>query len=72
MFLKKSLLFTTALALLMFAGQASAQLSLSLGDGGSATVSGEKARPLTVNVSQMGTPPRVISVSIFFDFIRNF
>ena len=40
MFLKKGLLFTTALALLMFAGQASAQLSLSLGEGGSATVSG--------------------------------
>ena len=53
MFLKKSLLFTTALALLMFAGQASAQLSLSLGEGGSATVTGAGTE-IAVNVSQMG------------------
>ena len=53
MFLKKSLFFTTALALLMFAGQASAQLSLSLGEGGSATVTGAGTE-IAVDVSQMG------------------
>ena len=66
MFLKKSLLFTTALALLMFAGQASAQLSLSLGEGGSATVSGSGTE-IAVDVSQMGVTAQVNSIEIVFD-----
>ena len=66
MFLKKSLLFTTALALLMFAGQASAQLSLSLGEGGSATVSGSGTE-IAVDVSQTGVTAQVNSIEIVFD-----
>ena len=66
MFLKKSLFFTTALALLMFAGQASAQLSLSLGEGGSATVTGAGTE-ITVNVSQMGVTASVNAIQVVFD-----
>ena len=66
MFLKKSLLFTTALALLMFVGQASAQVSLSLGEGGSATVSGAGTE-ITVNVSQMGVTQSVNAIQVVFD-----
>ena len=63
MFLKKSLLFTTALALLLFAGQASAQgVSLSLShvpgdDGTENMVSGPAVRPL-----QSGFPKQVLMV----------
>ncbi len=66
MFWKKSLLFTTALALLMFAGQASAQVSLSLGEGGSATVSGE-GTTITVDVSQMVVTQSVNAIQVVFD-----
>ena len=66
MFLKKSLLFTTALALLMFAGQASAQVSLSLGEGGSATVTGAGTE-IAVDVSQMGVAAEVNAIQIVFD-----
>ena len=66
MFLKKSLLFMTALALLMFAGQASAQLSLTLGEGGSTTVSGEGTE-ISVDVSQMGVTASVNAIQIIFD-----
>ena len=66
MFLKKSLLFMTALALLMFAGQASAQLSLTLGEGGSKTVSGEGTE-IAVDVSQMGVTASVNAIQIVFD-----
>ena len=67
MFLKKSLLFTTALALLMFAGQASAQqVSLSLGEGGSATVTGAGTE-IAVDVSQMGVTAEVRAIEIVFD-----
>ena len=66
MFLKKSLLFATALALLMFAGQASAQLSLSLGEGGSATVTGAGTE-IAVDVSQMGVDQSVQAIQIVFD-----
>ena len=66
MFLKKSLLFMTALALLMFAGQASAQLSLALGEGGSTTVSGAGTE-ISVDVSQMGVTASVNAIQIVFD-----
>ena len=66
MFLKKSLLFMTALALLMFAGQASAQVSLSLGEGGSSTVSGAGTE-IAVDVSQMGVTASVRAIEIVFD-----
>ncbi len=66
MFLKKSLLFMTALALLMFAGQASAQVSLALGEGGSTTVSGASTE-ITVDVSQMGVTASVNAIQIIFD-----
>ena len=66
MFLKKSLLFMTALALLMFAGQASAQLSLSLGEGGSTTVSGAGTE-ISVDVSQMGVTASAQAIQIVFD-----
>ncbi len=66
MFLKKSLLYMTALALLMFAGQASAQLSLSLGEGGSATVSGSGTE-IGVDLSQMGVTAQVNAIEIVFD-----
>ena len=67
MFLKKSLLFTTALALLMFAGQASAQsVSLSLGEGGSATVTGAGTE-IAVDISQMGVDVSVNAIQVVFD-----
>ena len=59
MFLKKSLLFTTALALLLFAGQASAQgPSVSLShvpgeDGTEGIVAGQNTT-FTVKISQTG------------------
>ena len=56
MFLKKSLLFTTALALLMFAGQASAQPTVSLEhvtDGTAGMVEGS-GTTITVRISQTG------------------
>lgn len=64
MFLKKSLLFMTALALLMFAGQASAQVSLALGEGGSTTVSGAGTE-ISVDVS--GVTGSANAVQIVFD-----
>ena len=66
MFLKKSLLFMTALALLMFAGQASAQVSLAVGEGGSATVSGSGTE-ISVDVSQMGVTASANAIEIVFD-----
>ena len=66
MFLKKSLLFTTALALLMFAGQASAQVSLTLGEDGSATVTGAGTE-ITVDISQMGVTASVNAIDVEFD-----
>ena len=65
MFLKKSLLFMTALALLMFAGQASAQ-SLSL-TSESSKVSGQGTE-IVVEVSQTGITQMVNAVQIVFDF----
>ncbi len=65
MFLKKSLLFTTALALLMFAGQASAQVSLAVGGDGSTTVSGSGTE-ITVVVSQMGLTASVNAIAVEF------
>ena len=57
MFLKKSLFFTTALALLMFAGQASSQ-SVSLthvpGDGGTEGMAAGSGTTITVKISQTG------------------
>ncbi len=64
MFLKKSLLFMTALALLMFAGQTSAQVSLALGEGGSTTVSGAGTE-ISVDVS--GVTGSANAVQIVFD-----
>ena len=65
MFLKKSLLFMTALALLMFAGQASAQ-SLSL-TSESSKVSGQGTE-IVVKVSQTGITQSVNAIQIVFDF----
>ena len=69
MFLKKSLLFMTALALLMFAGQTSAQMSVSLGLGedGTDKVAGEGTE-IVVTISQMGVTVPVTAVQIDFDF----
>ena len=69
MFLKKSLLFMTALALLMFAGQTSAQMSVSLGlgEGGTDKVAGEGTE-IVVTLSQMGVTAPVGGVQIDFDF----
>ena len=69
MFLKKSLLFMTALALLMFAGQTSAQMSVSLGlgEGGTDKVAGEGTE-IEVTLSQMGVTTPVGGVQIDFDF----
>ena len=63
MFLKKSLLFTTALALLMFAGQASAQVTLShVTDGTAGTVAGN-GTSFTVRISpgDLATNPAVVA-----------
>ena len=62
MFLKKSLLFTTALALLMFAGQTSAQPTVSLthvpGEGGTARDGcSDRERPLWLRF-----PKRVLTL----------
>jgi hypothetical protein len=58
MFLKKSLLFTTALTLLMFVGQASAQPSVSLehvpGEGGTAGMVSGQGSTIMVKVSTTG------------------
>ena len=58
MFLKKSLLFTTALTLLMFVGQASAQPSVSLehvpGEGGTAGMVSGQGSTIVVKVSTTG------------------
>ena len=69
MFLKKSLLFTTILALLMFVGQVSAQMSVSLGlgEGGTDKVAGEGTE-IVVTISQMGVTAPVGGVQIDFDF----
>ena len=69
MFLKKSLLFMTALALLMFAGQTSAQMSVSLGlgEGGTDKVAGDGTE-IVVTLSQMGVTAPVGGVQIDFDF----
>ncbi len=64
MFLKKSLLFMTALALLMFAGQASAQ-SVSL-TSPSSKVSGQGTE-IFVEVSQTGITQSVSAIEIAFD-----
>ena len=58
MFLKKSLLFTTALALLMFAGQTSAQPTVSLthvpGEGGTEGMAAGSGTAIVVKISQTG------------------
>ena len=63
MFLKKSLLFTTALALLMFAGQASAQVSLSHVTDGTANMVSGNGTSFTVRIStgDLGSNPAVIA-----------
>lgn len=67
MFLKKSLLYMAALALLVFTGQVSAQsVSLALGEGGSTRVSGAGTE-IAVDVSQMGVTASVNAVQIVFD-----
>ena len=82
MFLKKSLLFTTALALLLFAGQASAQgVSLSLShvpgdDGTENMVSGPAGTTFTVRVSQTGVNGNPLlanagGLEIYFGFDPN-
>ncbi len=65
MFLKKSLLSMTALALLIFAGQASAQ-SISL-TSASSKVSGQGTE-VVVEVSQTGVTQSVNAIQIEFDF----
>ncbi len=65
MFLKKSLLFMTALALLMFTGQASAQ-EVTLTASGSATVSGSGTE-IMVDVSQTGVTASAAAIEIVFD-----
>ena len=65
MFLKKSLLFMTALALLMFTGQASAQ-SVSL-TSTSSEVSGQGTE-IVVEVSQTGITQSVNAIEVVFDF----
>ena len=62
MFLKKSLLFTTALALLMFAGQASAQ-SLSHVTDGTANMIEGNGTSFTVRISSgdLGSNPAVVA-----------
>ncbi len=65
MFLKKSLLSMTALALLIFAGQASAQ-SISI-TGTPSKVSGQGTE-IVVEVSQMGVTQSVNAIQVEFDF----
>ena len=65
MFLKKSLLSMTALALLIFAGQASAQ-SISI-MGTPSKVSGQGTE-ITVVVSQTGVTQSVNAIQVEFDF----
>ena len=65
MFLKKSLLSMTALALLIFAGQASAQ-SISI-MGTPSKVSGQGTE-ITVVVSQTGITQSVNAIQVEFDF----
>ena len=71
MFLKKSLLFTTILALLMFAGQVSAQ-SVSFthvpGEGGTAGMVSGQGTTITVEISQMGVTASVNAIEIMFEF----
>ena len=69
MFLKKSLLFTTALALLMFAGQASAQgVSFThVTDGTAGMASGTDAIVVELEVTGVPLPP-VASYTIGFDY----
>ena len=54
------------LTLLVFAGQVSAQLSLSLSEGGSTTVSGAGTE-ISVDVFQMGVTASVNAIQIVFD-----
>ncbi len=63
MFLKKSLLFMTALALLMFAGQASAQVSLSHVTDGTANMVEGNGTSFTVQIStgNLGSNPAVVA-----------
>ena len=71
MFLKKSLLFTTALALLMFAGQASAQgvsFTHVPGEGGTAGMaSGTDAIVVELEVTGVPVLPPVQSYIVNFD-----
>ena len=74
MFLKKSLFFTTALALLMFAGQASSQ-SVSLthvpGDGGTEGMAAGSGTTITVKISQTGVndiPGIAAAAAVDIDF----
>ena len=71
MFLKKSLLFMTTLALLMFAGQSSAQ-SLSIthvpGDDGTEGMAAGNGTAIVVEVSQTGITHSVTAIQIDFDF----
>ena len=69
MFLKKSLLFTTALALLMFAGQASAQgVSFThVTDGTAGMAEGTDAIVVELEVTGVTLPP-VASYTIGFDY----
>ena len=72
MFLKKSLLFTTALALLMFTGQAFAQPSISVkhvpGDGGTAGMASGQGTVITIEVSQTGVTQSVNAIEVVFEF----
>ena len=74
MFLKKSLFFTTALALLMFAGQASSQ-SVSLthvpGEGGTEGMAAGSGATITVKISQTGVndiPGIAAAAAVDIDF----
>ena len=67
MFLKKNTYLLLAFALLMFAGQTSAQsVSLAVGGDGSTTVSGS-GTTITVDVSQMGITQSGNAIQIVFD-----
>ena len=69
MFLKKSLLFMTALALLMFAGQASAQsVSLTHVTDGTAGKASGQGTEIVVEVSQTGITQFVNAIQIVFEF----
>ena len=69
MFLKKSLLFMTALALLIFAGQASAQsVSLTHVTDGTAGKASGQGTEIVVEVSQTGITQSVNAIQVDFEF----